>query len=484
MLRVGLLADQCGPLRSAGLAFEDVAKAAVYWINKNGGANGHPLEVIVKDTHIHGGLVEGLYEDLVTTHEAIAVVGPVTTGQASLIYSKAAEFKVPVISPSATGTSLAAVADESMFLRSVPNDQIQGLAIAVYYIKQLKKRKITTIVSSGESYSEELAASFDDAFGKLAMEDAPTEGEADNEKILFNSTCIVDTPPESCAAATKEEYIDSILDQVLERKMTAGADQVFIITFGGLNADFANRYIERIGNVPPAMAPEAQKLDWFFADGARLSNVLQTMSPLMRGMKGTAPTFPKSGDAYGEFIEIFGEYLEDEVCSNPNAEPGPPAGECEEGYTTAYERYGCADGQPDRNRVLAIGDEVFTANVWDAVNLIGAGVLVQSNETPDSLGGQGLARAITTASRGPGVILHAGLWRDIEGAVRSGGAVDYDGAAGPMDLDSCGETIGPYELWRIDEDSSGANTFAQADFFEARDLERQAGDIERPTCDN
>jgi hypothetical protein len=67
---------------------------------------------------------------------------------------------------------------------------------------------------------------------------------------------------------------------------------------------------------------------------------------------------------------------------------------------------------------------------------------------------------------------HAGQWRDLVSGIRSGGDVDYDGAAGPVDFDGDGETVSPYEVWEARRETEGWE-FAQVQYMEAEDLTGQ-----------
>ena len=71
-----------------------------------------------------------------------------------------------------------------------------------------------------------------------------------------------------------------------------------------------------------------------------------------------------------------------------------------------------------------------------------------------------------------GQVFRADQWRNMVGAMRAGGDVDYDGAAGPNDFDDYGQAVGPYEVWCIQAGAT-QRTFAQAAFLEASEVKRQ-----------
>jgi hypothetical protein len=168
---------------------------------------------------------------------------------------------------------------------------------------------------------------------------------------------------------------------------------------------------------------------WFFTDGMYEPGFLAGLPAGCAGMLGTAPTVPTLGDAYG--------VLRDD-------------------YAAKY---------PDRELDQ---ESSFSPNIWDSVFLFAA-ALVAQDAAEEPLGGEGLRDRMTQVSRAPGLILHAGQWRDMIGTLTRGNDIDYDGASGPFDFDSAGEPIGPYQVWKI-VPSGGALAFDQALFIDARQI--------------
>jgi branched-chain amino acid transport system substrate-binding protein len=171
-------------------------------------------------------------------------------------------------------------------------------------------------------------------------------------------------------------------------------------------------------------------LKWFFTDGARSMGFLTGAPESIVGSLGTAPTNPDTGDAYGVLVDRYDSVSSDHVT-----------------------------------------DQVYAANVWDAVFLIAAAMVQQSTQFPDEpIGGEHLRDAITSVSRA-GQIYNAGQWADMVAAIVSGADVDYDGASGPCDFDGNGEAIGPYEVWQVSEDATHHRSFERKVFLEAQGLE-------------
>jgi ABC-type branched-subunit amino acid transport system substrate-binding protein len=172
-----------------------------------------------------------------------------------------------------------------------------------------------------------------------------------------------------------------------------------------------------------------QNSSFFFTDGARSMGFLTAAPASVDGMCGTAPTFPKTGLA----------------------------------YTTLKQAY------ETRFPGEALEDQVFAPNVWDATHLMAAAMVQQSHDVPgEPIGGPDLRDRITAASEA-GQTVRADQWRILIADVHSNTDIDYDGAAGPNDMDVVGQAIGPYEVWCTAPDGT---TFNQMLFLDAQDLQK------------
>jgi ABC-type branched-subunit amino acid transport system substrate-binding protein len=171
--------------------------------------------------------------------------------------------------------------------------------------------------------------------------------------------------------------------------------------------------------------PAWSDVRWFLTDGVRSSGILIDEGV---GIIGTAPTFPTLGDAYGVLRDAYAARFPD----------------------------------------FQLDQESFAPNLWDSVFLFAAALAAQ-DAAGEPFGGAGLRDRLTQLSRGRGLILHAGQWRDISGTLLRGNEIDFDGASGPFDLDSAGEPIGPYEVWRI-VPTSDSYEFEQRLYIDAKKI--------------
>ncbi len=404
-VKVGLLAPKTGALMEVGESFERVAIVAVANINAKGGINGRDLELVVEDTETTadtaGAKLQGLIDQGV-----VAVVGPATSGEVTNAWPVARDARVPIISPSSTAPALSRPAptgpdDDGYMFRNVPDDEIQGIAMA-YYLKTVRTPQVDSvaIIFEDTPYGTGLKNAFRSAYLDLGGTIIA------NGEIAFTQNLA-----DELAAGGS---IDALVNL---------SPQPTMVVLVALEQD-AVKLVQAWDNDG---APRIANMQWFMTDGARSGGFLSAAPASLRGMCGTAPTFPVNGLAYTELKTSY-----------------------EAAYTDS------------------IDAQVFAPNVWDGFHLLAAAMVHQSvNHSGEDVGGANLRDAITLVSR-DGQTFHSGQWRDLISALRSGNDVDYDGAAGPNDFDVVGQTVGPYEVWCIAADGA---SFTQALFLDAEDIQ-------------
>lgn len=402
-VKVGLLAPKTGALTGVGESFDRVAQVAVASINDLGGIGGRDLELVVEDTETiaetAGEKLQGMIDQGV-----VAVVGPATSGEVADAFAVARDARVPIISPSSTAPGLSRPAptgpdDQGYMFRNVPDDEIQGVAIAHYLLDRRDPRAMN------------VAVLFENTAYGIGLKNAFKTSFEDRGGTVFPEIDFEQNLPDAAAARTEIDLL------------VAAVPQPTVVVMIALEQDA----IKLVNAWDNGGTPLIAGMQFFFTDGARSGTFLTATPPSVRGMCGTAPTFPITGLAYGLLQTTYNGAYEDEI-----------------------------------------GDQVYGPNVWDAFHLIAAALVHQSrNFSGEELGGEHLRDAITTVSR-DGQVFTASQWRDLVSAIRNGNDVDYDGAAGPNDFDVVGQAVGPYEVWCIAPDGA---SYTQALFLEAEDIQ-------------
>lgn len=96
-IRIGGLFDLSGKAQHIGTPTKDVAMMLIDRINKRGGLNGRPIEMVVADTQSEPSQSVVALKRLLGKDKVVAVIGPTTTGAAMACLSTIEEAKIPMV---------------------------------------------------------------------------------------------------------------------------------------------------------------------------------------------------------------------------------------------------------------------------------------------------------------------------------------------------------------------------------------------------
>ncbi len=402
-ITIGMSVSLSGPDQEFGETMLAVVNSAVETINDEGGANGHDLVLVYVDDETTEDGAAAAADELVAMG-AVAIIGPFNSGpvEAALAALEAGGTQVPIISPSSTAPRLAlSTADDGWLFRTAPNDNFQALAMA-HYFEDLVTPAVgeIAIVHETGSYGEGLGGALEDEWVDVRNHTL-TEATGDSQFAY-------------------EPGLDDTTAQALFTELAAATPSAVVMI--GLGDDI-NSLLRVWGAQSPVPAVE-----WFFSDSAKASSIFgdvgTELPPEADGLKGTAPTSPKTSIAFQTFVDAVAN----------------------------------VEG-------IDVSDQAYTQNTWDAAYLLAA-ALVQLSADGDDFTGEDIRDALPAVSK-EGQTLHAGQWRDLVSRARAGGDIDYDGASGPVDFTTEGETISPYEVWALDIANT---TFTQDEYIEVTDL--------------
>jgi branched-chain amino acid transport system substrate-binding protein len=127
VLRIGTLFSMSGPLAGYGAGQTAAVNAAVREVDAAGGVLGVPVEVVNRD----GGdpATVGAAFDALIAKGVDVVIGPTSSESAAVLLPMAAAAHVPLVSPSANATALAADG-AGWFFRTIPTPGAQGAVLA------------------------------------------------------------------------------------------------------------------------------------------------------------------------------------------------------------------------------------------------------------------------------------------------------------------------------------------------------------------
>ncbi len=162
-IKIACLASITGENKPWGLDQVEACKMAVSEVNKSGGINGRPIELIVVDTASRPD------QAFLSTQKAIetgpiAIVGEVSSGNTMQIGKAALEKDIPIVACGATSPNLT---DFANIFSVCYTDDDQGPTMAKFAFDNLKLRRVATLTDDALPYSQQLTAGFTRKYAKL-----------------------------------------------------------------------------------------------------------------------------------------------------------------------------------------------------------------------------------------------------------------------------------------------------------------------------
>lgn len=139
-IKIGVLYDLSGP---DSILVDETLNWAKEKINKEGGINGHPVELIYKDTYKID--LNTAAADLLADKEIKAVIGPETSEGVCSIAPKFIEAKKILISPSATAGDIHRMFGKKRYFWRTCQGDVAQIRTILYLLKQKGVQKISLI---------------------------------------------------------------------------------------------------------------------------------------------------------------------------------------------------------------------------------------------------------------------------------------------------------------------------------------------------
>lgn len=129
VFKVGLVVPTIGPGVEIGVSVEAAVTLAAKEINAEGGLAGQPVVVEVRDEGDSATTAVLAVQDLVEAR-ADVIIGPTSSVSTLAALSTAVDAGVLTCSPTASALALDDFPDNGLFLRTVPSDSLQAVALA------------------------------------------------------------------------------------------------------------------------------------------------------------------------------------------------------------------------------------------------------------------------------------------------------------------------------------------------------------------
>ncbi|MBI4258997.1 MAG: ABC transporter substrate-binding protein [Actinobacteria bacterium] len=131
-VEIGLLTDLSGPFKSFGSDIRLAVDLAVEEINASGGVNGSPIAVVVFDSPGDPEQAVVGVRRLAEQDGVVAIVGPVSSGEAEVSFPQAASLQVPMVTGTANKEGITALGEGWAFRNTATNTQLYQAAMPVF----------------------------------------------------------------------------------------------------------------------------------------------------------------------------------------------------------------------------------------------------------------------------------------------------------------------------------------------------------------
>ncbi len=295
-IKIGYLGPLSGGVAQYGIAVQNGVKLYVDQLNAAGGIGGRQIELVSYDEEGDATKAITGYNSLMDSG-VVAIVGDVTTGPCTAVVAEAYPDNTPMITASATATSITFNADTNTvytnMFRSCFIDPFQGETMARFAVEVLGAKTAAVLYDNGDTYSTGVYEYFVSKAGELGLtlvaEESYATGAVDfsgqltniaskNPDVLFlpiyyNDVALVASQAANAGLSATLLGVDGwsgVLDAVTDPALVEGAyycSGYSAADTGALVQKFLGDYAAAYGGATPNMF-DAQGYDaaWILCD--------------------------------------------------------------------------------------------------------------------------------------------------------------------------------------------------------------------------
>lgn len=190
VIRIGSMFELTGSAAEYGISMNEAVKMAVHDINETGGIDGRHVEIVERDIASDEAQAAQAAMSLSSEGNLTAIIGPALTGTLQAAIPAANQYKVPLISPSATDDGVLQDQDGTVhpyIYRTSFTNSFQGGALAQFSNEQLDASKAVIFGDNSSDYAQGLTKTFEEAFhGEIVAVENFTADQTDFSATLTN----------------------------------------------------------------------------------------------------------------------------------------------------------------------------------------------------------------------------------------------------------------------------------------------------------
>ncbi|NLM52477.1 MAG: ABC transporter substrate-binding protein [Firmicutes bacterium] len=185
-IRVGVNYELSGGVAAYGTTAKDAILLAFEEINAAGGIDGKMIEPVVLDNKSEPAEALNVATKLVTQEKVVAHLGPATTGATLNVIPVITEYKIPLITNSATNLDVTVDPQtkqtREFVFRTCFTDPPQAIVAADFAVNELGVKKVAIYYDNTNDYSKGLYQVFKEEIIALGGEVVAEEGYVENDQ--------------------------------------------------------------------------------------------------------------------------------------------------------------------------------------------------------------------------------------------------------------------------------------------------------------
>lgn len=165
VVKIGTIVPLTGKVSSFGQSAKEGVLLAEKQINDAGGVKGKKVKFIIEDDQGDQNAALNVFNKLVDKDNVDMILGPLTSAPTLAVAPKAANTKIPMLTPAATEPTVTKIGGGYVF-RGCYIDSFQGEAMAKFTKDTLKKENVAILYNIGSDFSKGIAESYKKEFEK------------------------------------------------------------------------------------------------------------------------------------------------------------------------------------------------------------------------------------------------------------------------------------------------------------------------------
>lgn len=262
--KVGFINPLTGDVSSIGTVVKASVELAVEEINKAGGVNGKPLEVIYEDGKCDAKAANSAANKLINVDKVPVILGGLCSTETAAFGPMAMQNKVLTLSNCSSAPSLSNLGE--YFFRSYPSDAFQGKFGAEYAYNTLGARKVAVVYHISEwgtGIKDVFVKRFKELGGQVLSEEGTPQDSKDYRTMMSKvkglAVDLVYMPmyPDGSIVALKQAKelgiakkflgADAWSDPKMQKEVSGSGDLLFTAPVNSLPDDFKQKVLAKTG---------------------------------------------------------------------------------------------------------------------------------------------------------------------------------------------------------------------------------------------